>query len=34
MEEKMVKIEHNLKVAKDKKNNYVDKSETCKEFKG
>jgi hypothetical protein len=33
MEDKMMKIKHNLKVAQDKQKRYVDKGTTHKEFK-
>jgi hypothetical protein len=33
MEEKMIKIKRNLKVAQDKKKRYVDKARTHREFK-
>jgi hypothetical protein len=33
MEENMVNIRHNLKVAQDRKNIYADKNMTCREFK-
>jgi hypothetical protein len=33
MEDQMVRIKHNLKAAQDRKNNYVDKNMTNREFK-
>jgi hypothetical protein len=33
MEEKMIKIRHNLKVAQDRKKSYADKNMTYREFK-
>jgi hypothetical protein len=33
MEEKMLKIKHNLKASQDRKKSYVDKNKTQKEFK-
>jgi hypothetical protein len=33
MEEKMIKIKHNLKVVQDRKKSYVDKGRTHREFK-